>query len=148
MSVVALALCACGTGHAGSGNHSLTDVKSAMHAVGLDGFKTISKATMREGKQPPGVRPDQIDGAFDFVHVGTAQTPASVVAVVVVVVNDRRVISRLERADESSVDGPRMRFRHFQAGNVVILALSENPDPTGRRTLARIRTLLSYLRAH
>lgn len=146
--IATLALCGCGAGHSGPGDHSVADVKSAMRAVGLDGFKPISKASMRQGKQTPGVKPDRIDGAFSFVRIG-GRTGGSVVSVVVAVVNDRRVIPKMERdVEKESAGTPTLHYRHFQADNVLILTDSENVDATGRRILARIPKLVSYLKTH
>jgi hypothetical protein len=149
MILVMLAVCGFGAGRSGSGNHSVADVKSAMHAVGLSGFKPISKASMRRDKPTPGIKPGQIDGAFSYVHLGTKGQAASVVSVVLAVVNDRHVIPIMERdVEKESAGTPTLHFSDFQADNVVILTGSENVDATGRRTLARIHKLVSYLKAH
>jgi hypothetical protein len=139
----------CGAGEPGSRHHSVADVKSAMHAVGLNGFHPISKGSIRHDKPTLGIRPNQIDGAFWFVHLGTEGKTASVVTVVVAVVNDRHVIPILEReVAHDPVDMPELHFHHFQANNVVILTGSENVDATGRRTIARLHKLVSYLKRH
>jgi hypothetical protein len=149
MIIVTLAVCGCGAGKSGSSSHSVADVKSAMQAVGLSDFKPISKASMRQDKPTPGVKPSQIDGAFSYVHLGTQGQAASVVSVVLAVVNDRHVIPIMERdVEKESAGTPELHLSHSQADNVVILIGTENVDSTGRRTLARIRKLVSYLKTH
>jgi hypothetical protein len=146
MVIVTLAVSGCGAGESGSGNHSVADVKSAMHAVGLNGFHPISKESIRHDKPRLGIKPNQIDGAFWFVHLGTEGKTASVVTVVVAVVNDRRVIPIMEReVAHDPADMSELHFHHFQADNVVILTGSENVDAAGRRTIARIHKLVAYL---
>jgi len=153
----------CGAGHSGSGDHSVADVKSAMRAVGLNGFKTISKASLSPGKQMPGVNPDQIAGALIYNHFtfGPIQNPpagqtttdvgmGSGVVVVVTVAKSASLVDRIEReARKEQTHEPRlMNVRQAHAGNVLILSVFEHPDARARDTLARLPKLVSYLDAH
>jgi hypothetical protein len=147
--VAALSLAGCGGGHRQPGDHSVADVNAALHAVGLNGFRPISKQEIRRGKQTRGVSADQFLGGFSFVQIspGVRQHPP-VVSISIAIAKDPSVIDKLEKEAKRRSQHPPVRIHFARAGNVLVLSLSENPDAADHRILARIPRLIAYLDKH
>jgi hypothetical protein len=145
-ALAVLAAAACGSTHsAAQRQHSVADVGSALRAVGLTGFRPISRADMRKGPQTPGVDPAKVLGGFEFARVGT---DGSVVAVTIAVVADRSIIRAMEAGIAKEGAGLTLVVRHAETENVVVFSAAEHPSRADRRTLAGIPRLVAYLDAH
>ncbi len=141
-----LAASACGGARATStSQHSVADVRGALRAVGLTGFRPITRAEMRSGKQTPGVDPAKILGAFAFARV---RLDGSIVGATIAVVADRSIIPAMEAVIAKEDRGGTPTVHHAEAGNVVVFSGAHLPTASDRRWLARIPRFIAYLRRH
>jgi hypothetical protein len=123
----------------------VSGVQAAMKQAGLTGFKPIPRADFSRGKQTPGVTPDDILGAFQFLRTGGMNSPEAL-AYTVVVARDPSIVPKLKA--EIKVEG---HFRSgevktVEQGNVLVSWLAVHPTTADKATVAQLEHLTSDLR--